>query len=413
MSLQIFNMKNTLLTSAFLFFVLNANAYCRVDTVYNYNFPGNVATKVLKGRTIYIYNSDSTVATKLTQNYSAGFVDDLRVTYTYNTAKKVLSIIQQKYDVITSSWRNDSRDLYVYTLDIYINSKLYSVWNGTSWVFVDKYLYTRDASNRNIEEVYQAWQTSTSTWRDISRILKTYSSGVLINDIYQTYNTTSLVWDDYLKKEYVRNGLGQIIKTISYNAPPLTSTWDTIARNLYTYSGFNLTFETEERKFTSAGSWYFFSKAFQNINFLSSNIIERNYLEFDQVSGAWDSVQRNTFEYNSSGDVIAQDEFYSFNNTSFRYTNRNRSENSCRVLNVGIGEVSSNITFSIYPNPVSSGIVHLTTVEESDYTFSDLTGKQLQSGSLTGGENQIQLPSIAAGVYIMKVGHQTQKLIVQ
>lgn len=77
MSLQIFNMKNTLLTSAFLFFVLNANAYCRVDTVYNYNFPGNVATKVLKGRTIYIYNSDSTVATKLTQNYSAGFVDDL------------------------------------------------------------------------------------------------------------------------------------------------------------------------------------------------------------------------------------------------------------------------------------------------------------------------------------------------
>lgn len=131
------------------------------------------------------------------------------------------------------------------------------------------------------------------------------------------------------------------------------------------------------------------------------------------MSGAWDSVQRNTFEYNSSGDVIAQDEFYSFNNTSFRYTNRNRSENSCRVLNVGIGEVSSNITFSIYPNPVSSGIVHLTTVEESDYTFSDLTGKQLQSGSLTGGENQIQLPSIAAGVYIMKVGHQTQKLIVQ
>jgi ELWxxDGT repeat protein len=69
--------------------------------------------------------------------------------------------------------------------------------------------------------------------------------------------------------------------------------------------------------------------------------------------------------------------------------------------------------FSLYPNPIQDGIFTINTVERTSYSISDLTGKQLQTGDLTVGENHIQLQSVSTGVYVIKVGNQTQKLVIQ
>jgi hypothetical protein len=45
--------------------------------------------------------------------------------------------------------------------------------------------------------------------------------------------------------------------------------------------------------------------------------------------------------------------------------------------------------------------------------FSDLTGKFLQSGGLNAGENLINLNGISSGVYLMKVGRQTKKIVIE
>ncbi len=408
MKTKILNIKSLLFTLAVLFSVLDAAAYCRVDTSYNYTYPGNAATRNIKGRAIYSYNIDSTVATELSQNYSAGFVNDSRTTYTYNTSKKVLTLLVEKFDVPSNTWQNDVQILNVYSSGIYLNSKTYRTWDGSSWVFVNKNLYTRDASNNNIEEEYQEWQTSTSTWRYVTKVLKTYTSNLLSSEIMQFYNTATIVWDDYSKMEYARNGFGQVSKKITYNAPPASSTWDTTTRNLYTYSGISLSYETEERKTTSTGPWYFFSKAFQKSSPVSFKLLERNYLEYDRINNVWDSVQRNTYEYNSSYDLIAEDEFYGYNGTTERYNNRSRVENSCRGFNVGIQNISEESSFSIYPNPVSAQNLTINALENTSFTMSDLSGKTLLSGDIRPGENTIQLQDYSTGIYLIKVGNTSK-----
>jgi hypothetical protein len=67
----------------------------------------------------------------------------------------------------------------------------------------------------------------------------------------------------------------------------------------------------------------------------------------------------------------------------------------------------------MYPNPVIANVVTINSVEHAAYSLSDLTGKLIQLGDLNAGENQIQLNGISSGVYLMKVGRQTQKIIVQ
>ncbi len=74
---------------------------------------------------------------------------------------------------------------------------------------------------------------------------------------------------------------------------------------------------------------------------------------------------------------------------------------------------NDDMAFGLYPNPTQHRVITITSEEQTTYSIGDLTGKLLQSGDLISGENQIQIPSISAGVYIVKVGHQTQKLIVQ
>lgn len=76
-------------------------------------------------------------------------------------------------------------------------------------------------------------------------------------------------------------------------------------------------------------------------------------------------------------------------------------------------EESEANSISLYPNPIQEGLLTINTVDRTSYSIIDLTGKQLQSGDLTMGENHIQLHFVSTGVYLIKVGNQTQKLVIQ
>jgi hypothetical protein len=118
------------------------------------------------------------------------------------------------------------------------------------------------------------------------------------------------------------------------------------------------------------------------------------------------------YTYNGSIDLVAKDIYY-FDIDSQKYTARDREENHCAQVNVGITEISESNRFTVYPNPVSSNSITINSIEKADYALIDLTGKLLQSGDLNAGENRIDINLISAGVYFVKVGNQTRKIIVQ
>ena len=75
--------------------------------------------------------------------------------------------------------------------------------------------------------------------------------------------------------------------------------------------------------------------------------------------------------------------------------------------------------FALYPNPVSNGILNISSASASvkNITIFDLLGRQLLSSSLSGVKSNVDVSSISAGTYISKVTEAgktaTKKLVIR
>jgi hypothetical protein len=77
------------------------------------------------------------------------------------------------------------------------------------------------------------------------------------------------------------------------------------------------------------------------------------------------------------------------------------------------------VGFAAYPNPVSKGILNISTASDflKNITIFNLLGKQVLSSSFSGTQSNIDVSSISAGIYILKVTEAgktaTKKVVVR
>jgi Secretion system C-terminal sorting domain len=67
---------------------------------------------------------------------------------------------------------------------------------------------------------------------------------------------------------------------------------------------------------------------------------------------------------------------------------------------------------TIYPNPTNTSEINVKSTEKANYTLMDLSGKVLDFGKLSEGNNTLQLNSIQNGMYLLKVNQQSFKSVV-
>lgn len=82
---------------------------------------------------------------------------------------------------------------------------------------------------------------------------------------------------------------------------------------------------------------------------------------------------------------------------------------------VGIGEVTNTRMFSIYPNPANSTI-HLSVPEGSGcglINIVDNTGKIVITQTISEGENILDVSALPVGIYYVRIGEMTSKLIIR
>ena len=68
---------------------------------------------------------------------------------------------------------------------------------------------------------------------------------------------------------------------------------------------------------------------------------------------------------------------------------------------------------NVYPNPTSTGLVNIEVTENTELVVIDLLGNVVISKSLTSTLNTVDVSSLAAGNYILKVGSSVQQLMVK
>ncbi|ARV07991.1 hypothetical protein BTO04_05155 [Polaribacter sp. SA4-10] len=63
------------------------------------------------------------------------------------------------------------------------------------------------------------------------------------------------------------------------------------------------------------------------------------------------------------------------------------------------------VGFAAYPNPVSNGILNISSASDSlkNLTLFNLLGKQVLSSSFSGVQSNVDVSSISDGIYILKV----------
>ena len=87
------------------------------------------------------------------------------------------------------------------------------------------------------------------------------------------------------------------------------------------------------------------------------------------------------------------------------------------ATNIGVNEYVRNPNFELYPNPATNDIqLTISNVqlgESVEIQIYDLTGKLVKQFKIQNSELKIQISDLKKGVYIVRVGKQTKKLIVE
>ncbi len=159
----------------------------------------------------------------------------------------------------------------------------------------------------------------------------------------------------------------------------------------------------------------------------------RAVIKFDQLTGEaklWinpNSSSDSSISGSESGDATIE-------NFDLRQSDSSKNE-TVRVDDLMIGKTFNDVLvfqsstaslknnaisgFTMYPNPVSDGVLNISSASGSvkDITIFNLLGKQVLSSSFSGVNKNIDVSSINPGMYILKVTEEgktaTKKLIIR
>ncbi|MBQ0016092.1 MAG: T9SS type A sorting domain-containing protein [Bacteroidales bacterium] len=95
--------------------------------------------------------------------------------------------------------------------------------------------------------------------------------------------------------------------------------------------------------------------------------------------------------------------------------------NSCGFDLAGVGVMHINALdiknatthdIAIYPNPVTN-VLNITTTTQTEASLYDIQGKKMLTQTMTTGLNQIDIQHLKAGIYLLHIGQQNHKILVQ
>lgn len=131
-------------------------------------------------QTNYANNSNGTVNQSISQIWDVTnvWINFDRSTFTYSLSKKVLTAISESWTGV--AWLNDTRVTNTYDGNDFLTLSLSQDWEvfTGSWINESQLLFTNNTEGNPTQIVGQNWDTATSLWNNSIRITFTYSLGV-------------------------------------------------------------------------------------------------------------------------------------------------------------------------------------------------------------------------------------------
>ncbi|MCK9480814.1 MAG: T9SS type A sorting domain-containing protein [Bacteroidia bacterium] len=191
-----------------------------------------------------------------------------------------------------------------------------------------------------------------------------------------------------------------------------TSVKEKAGRQIYSYDANNNRTQYVYQKWNSGSSAWVNSSKYDYTYDANNNQTQELRQTWNSGSSNWVNNSKNTYEYNTNGDRIAEDGYSSWVDASSYYADHVRNEYICTQINTGIGDMAE-LAFKLYPNPVTNNRFTIQATQSGTYFLNDMQGRTIQQGTIVIGENNINIPSLQAGIYVVKINNKIFKLVVE
>lgn len=332
--------------------------------------------------------------------------------FTYNTTGQITLIEKQRLNS-SFNWIQAQRTQISYTATGKTNTELTEVYINSNWTNDNRTVYTYNAADQNTSVTYETWNTSTSAWVPDGRKNMTYNAaGLVQTKIEQTYITATNTFVNYSKDDYTYNANGKELTDIRVDWNLGTNTWV----NKYKYTSVYSTNNRVSTLTVEIGygiGWQNFQKTFYDyINTDWCNLAKS--LSWNTTTAQYDTASRTNFIYDANGYLTKY--IYDMYNTSLNTWVNTYEKFYWYIAGpswpTGIEDVTPRIQLSVFPNPVSNGIVYVNADKKTDYVISNMQGQIVNRGQLLVGSNSIIL-NLQAGTYIIHAEGASSKIVVQ
>ena len=187
-------------------------------------------------RLTYTYNSSKKVLTELSELYlGSAWQNTSLKTNTYNVSGYLTNSLTQSWDIASSTYKNSAQANYTNNANGTPSQVINQTWNGVNaWTNSLRFTYTYNASGKILTTVVDQWLSG--NWVSLQKESNTYDgSGYLTNVLSQLWNSGTSNWGNNTQSNYSNNTDGTPHQVINQSWDGI-SAWINSDRMTFTYS---------------------------------------------------------------------------------------------------------------------------------------------------------------------------------
>jgi len=367
----------------------NANGNELTNIRYDWDYANNDWIKMYRGESEYDADGNLTLYT----DYE--WIDDdwmqyYKIEHTYEDGYEILWMIYEWMD----AWQSTAKGEYEY--DSHGNETLYveSMWAGEEWMVMFKYKteYGYDASGNITLMVFYDWMDDD--------------------------------WVVAYKNVYEYNAAGNVTMSASYG-------WDDDTNDWRGWEQYDYLYDDATEELTTLISYYW-----EDNEWIESYKYEYEYdtsgnmtvsVSYNWENNGWVEAEKYEYMYDldySIADLVIPSDFYMNNKKlwekSYSWDGTEWVESgiatyywSEKEIIDAIPDIITSSSLVIYPNPATAEIhVKFDSKEPADYVMYNNTGQTVMSGKLKD-DSTIEIQSLSAGIYFLRVAGKTVKVVKQ
>lgn len=449
---------------------------CKVDTTYQSILDVETGEVALIIRTTSHYNDVGDIESFLSE-LSLGFYSppqfdkDMKGLYLYNENNDLLEELIFSWE--SYQWLETELNRREYDSQGNLIYKISSQWNSNhdAWELQSDVTYSYDDKGNLIDEIernrYYDPIDNKSSIINSGRILKYFNDqNQLSNDSYFYWDDLKQLWILDFGADYTYNDKGQVIEVLytigdeegneiqdekihsTYNNQGektrdsieiwMLDAWILHSKKTYNFDrGNNYSKDLTERwvneewTLSSLSTYEYnannkliltLNEIWQNDEWIprskseqtyddQDHILENRYFNWSTTKNSWFPVMdHNSYTYDES--YMKSREIWSYDfNGNLKY--HNLFSFICGEKFTTTEYVNFYDVYNVYPNPTNNDYIKIETPAFTDYGIYNLKGELIKHNPLNIGVNTISTAGIHSGVYILKVGNNSTKLIVK